>query len=485
MTKKITIAFSILGIILLLIFFIKFEDRSSSFRCDDCNVIIISLSNLRKNNLKMYGYEKSTTPNIDSFFKNSIVFENAIAPASLTFTDYISLFFSLQPNRHKFMNRSDREKSGKILSEYYSLPLLLKEAGYKTAAFVSDEDYAYKNNLGSQFDLYFDKRYYPDYQIPYKNWEYGVGTKDLTTPAIKWLKDNYKNKFLLFFQAYDMHCPYTPNEYYRNKYDSPHSKDINFSDCFMTLKEVEKKKKGNKNYFTLYSWKSFLDKKVDKGVQFSEEDVSYLKNLYDAELENADMNLLPLFDTIKKLGLEKNTLVIFMSEHGDYLGEAGFFMKASVLPRGNLHNVNLGFPLVIKSPRIDRQIKYKSIFQAIDFAPTILDMLNLKINKKMQGLSHLKSIGTKKEINDYAYSFCLRKRDYVDEGAFLVESVQNSKWKLDNFEHYDYDGKFIKQEQFLFDLENDKNESKNVVTTNKEIVFQLNKVIKEKRAKYE
>lgn len=484
--KKVVIALILISTIVALVLYPKLKKRESAYRCDDCNLIIISLSNLRRNNLSIYGYDKKTTPNIDKFFSNSsIVFKNAIAPASLTFTDYISLFFSLQPNKHLFMNRSDRERSSKVLEDHKSLPLLLKNAGYKTAAFVSDEDYAYKNNLGTQFELYFDKKYYPDYQIPFKNWEYGVGTKNLVQPAIKWLQANYNKKFFLFLQAYDLHCPYTPDEFHKKKYDSPHSNQIDFTDCFITLKEVEKIKLKNKDFYKLFSWKSFLDEKPDNGILFSDDDIAYLKNQYDAELEFADNNLNPFFQEIQKLGLDKKTIVVFLSEHGDYLGEAGFYMKASVLPRGNLHNINLGFPLMIKMPGIKTNLIQDQMFQSIDFAPTILEMLNLDLDHKMQGKSHLEVIGKDHDLNDYAYSYCLRRRDYIDNGVFLVESIQNREWKLDNFEHYDFDGSAIEKRQYLYNLKTDQKEENNKLESEPEIVKKLNNARLLKRRIYE
>lgn len=64
----------------------------SELSCDDCNVIVISLSNLRKNNMSFYNKSLNTTPNIDHFFSSSLYFTHAVAPASLTYTDAASFF---------------------------------------------------------------------------------------------------------------------------------------------------------------------------------------------------------------------------------------------------------------------------------------------------------------------------------------------------------------------------------------------------------
>ena len=88
--------------------------------CRDCNIIVVSIDNLRSNHLGCYGYDRSTSPNVDEFAREGIVFENAITP---------------------------RPKTGP------SLASLLGANGYATAAFVSN--WVLKPEF-SDFDRYFD-----------------------------------------------------------------------------------------------------------------------------------------------------------------------------------------------------------------------------------------------------------------------------------------------------------------------------------------
>jgi hypothetical protein len=144
--KKILLI-SFISSILLVSFLIQKKTIYANHKlsCPDCNLVIISLSNLRKNNMSYYGYPVNTTPNVDEFFKKSFYFERAIAPASLTFSDAISFFYSLQTNKHKFYNRSDRDRVIAKLKNSDSLTKILEKNGYSTAAFVSDEDYVFEN----------------------------------------------------------------------------------------------------------------------------------------------------------------------------------------------------------------------------------------------------------------------------------------------------------------------------------------------------
>lgn len=477
-----------IGLIAIIIRHNKIEKREASIECEDCNIIVISLSNLRKKNMSFYGSPRNTTPIIDQYFKNSFSFDHAIAPASLTFSDAASFFYSLHTLKHQFMNRSDRDKTAEILKDHVSLPKILKTHGYKTAAFVSDEDYKFENGFGSQFDLYFDKSFYEANNIIFQPWQYNVGTKDLVKPAIKWLRENHQDKFFLFLQAYDMHCPYTPRGKFLDGIQGEFNSKIDFSACYITLDKVEEinKKigKDNKHFFKLYNWESFLNKETDQGTYFEKRDIDHLVDLYDAELSDADHNLAEFFNEIKNLNLEKNTIIVFMSEHGDYLGESGYFMKVAVTGKGNLHNANLSYPLMINYPPLKGPRRQKQMIQTIDLAPTFLEMLGVSVPEGMQGKSFLKMLGNDTELNDYAFSAAIRKRNFKDKGQFDVQALQNREWKYNFYEHRDFDNKIIESEENLYNLVNDPDETNDLVNKELKELQTMREVIKQKRIFY-
>lgn len=458
--------------------------------CKDCNLIIISLTSLRKKNMSLYGYKRDTTPTINKFFEKSYLFENAIAPASLTYTDAVSLFFSLSPQIHRAYVRAKKEYTSETLKKYSSLADVLKQNGYSTAAFVSDEDYEYGWGIGRTFNYYFDRSYYADYGIKFKPFTYTVGTKQLVPLAAKWLDENKKKKKFLFLQAYDMHCPFTPYGKFNLLYDSPHSKTIPFTEeCFMARDKLQAQKKDGKDKFLLKSFFAFLDKK-EKKYWFEKQDLDYLISRYDAELNQADENLSPLFNKIKELGLDKNSIIVFLSEHGDYMGENGYFFKTSPVALGNLHNVNLNFPLAIKMPDVGKKEVKTQMIQTIDLAPSFLDLLGIKPPSQMQGKSFKNSLKSELEINDYAYSN-FNRVDYAElkhsaNSIYHLEAIQNKKWKLEYSAHYTFPGKkFIEENYFLYDLQNDPNELSNVSNKFTDIYKTMKNVLESKRLFYE
>ncbi|MBC7538045.1 MAG: sulfatase-like hydrolase/transferase [Bacteriovorax sp.] len=459
----------------------------NSLSCPRCNIIIISLTGLRNKNMNIYGYGRNTTPNINHFFNDSYIFTNAFAPASFTFTDSISLFYSISPQIHKSFNRYSYKWLDKTLKNYPSFPEILARDGYKTAAFVSDEDYFYNQGVGRTFQYYFDRSLYPDFGITFKPFTYSVGTSQLVPIVNKWLNIHKKEKFLLFMQAYDMHCPYSPLDKFANLYPGPHSKKIPFtSECLMTLKDVIKNKKKDK--ILLQTLSAFMDsRKVD--YYLDRNDQKYLESRYDAELNQTDSNLKALFETIKELKLDKNTIIILLSEHGDNLGENGFYMKMSPTAKGNLQRNNLGFPLIVKTPSLNGKHKQDQIIQTIDLAPTLLEMVGLKPDLKMQGKSFMDIVGTKKEINDYAYSFSI-VFDFLKLGLQVktmnkLESLIGKDWKLDHSIQIEISKmRPIKEEYFLYNLNNDPNESMDLSLKNKKKLKEMQQILSIKRIYY-
>jgi arylsulfatase A-like enzyme len=439
--------------------------------------------------MSFYGYKRNTTPNINNFFSNAFVFNKAIAPATLTYTDALSLFYSLSPQVHKAYVRQKKTYTQEVLKNYQSLPAILAKQGYETAAFVSDEDYEYEWGLGKTFKLYFDRTHYRDNGITFSPFSYSVGTKQLVPIASKWLEKNIGKKKFMFLQAYDLHCPFNPGGKFANLYDSPHSKNIPFTEeCFMAKDKMNPIKMNGTNKFLLQSFFAYL-KENEKRYYFEKRDLDFLTSLYDAELNQADSYLLELFNTIKKLKLDQNSIIVFLTEHGDYHGENGFFFKTSATAAGNLNNANLNIPLIIKTPQTTKKIVQNQIIQLIDIVPSLLEMLQISPDNKMQGKSFAQILEKSEEINDYAYGFQVRygfvKQEKNKNYYYYLETIQDHEWKLDHEEKYNFPERdFLKEEYFLYDLRKDPNEKYNIASKEKKKLEQLKEVMLTKRIQY-
>ena len=398
--------------------------------CEDCNIIIISLTNTRKDHISLYGYERDTTPNIDYFFKDSLIFQNAFAPTSWTLPNAATFFTSLFPYAHKVLQRNNGERIEENISTFSEI---LKQNGYAAAAFTGDGDYNRKFGFDQGFDLYLDRENFADYDI--KLHDGGAGDPlGAYTPipfvlptAEKWLEQNASKKFFLFLQGFDTHCPFAPDEELDKKFTSGLKSSADFSKCLWTFDRTDPVYENGKKYWTVQ-----LSGDPNANVRISEEDLDYMIALYDGKIFKADFYLKAFLDQIKNLGLEKNTIVVFMSEHGDLFGEHGRFMRGGPL-RGTFYDPVINFPLLIKHPRIDKKTVVDDLVQMVDLMPTLLNSLDITDpqEKIRQGKALQFSTFGDPPINEYAYS----GSKYVANGGFFsgttnIEAIRSREWKL-------------------------------------------------------
>ncbi|MCR4287815.1 MAG: sulfatase-like hydrolase/transferase, partial [Deltaproteobacteria bacterium] len=80
-------------------------EAETGLKCRGCNLIMISLSNVSAERMSLYGYSRPTTPKLDEWAKDALVFEDSFTQSSWTLPVGTTLFTSLYPYAHKVMNR--------------------------------------------------------------------------------------------------------------------------------------------------------------------------------------------------------------------------------------------------------------------------------------------------------------------------------------------------------------------------------------------
>ena len=166
-------------------------------------------------------------------------------------------------------------------------------------------------------------------------------------------------------------------------------------------------------------------------------------------IKSVDDGVGELLDYLDKSGLADNTVVIYTSDQGFYLGEHGWFDKRF------MYKESFRTPLLVRYPKeIKPGTKIDKLVQNLDFAPTILDYAGVKEPEDMQGESFRNLMSGKTEkFRDFAYytyyefpAVHMAKRHY---------GVATQRYKLMHF-YYDID------EWELYDLEKDPSELNNV-----------------------
>lgn len=433
--------------------------------CRDCNVIFITMTNLRYDHLSSNGYPRPTTPNLDKLAKESLVFDNAFAHASWTLPEAISIYTSLYPYQHGVMNRYD----GSTLSKNTpTLIEVLEKTGYVTAAFTGGFDYNSDFGLTNRFDTYREctKGQSPSY-YPRQGGPSLYGELTCTVPqAIDYLNIQRNSKFFLHVQGFDAHCPFSQNG--GKTFDPDYTGKIDFSDCLWTFDRTLPQKKDGKIYYPVYSSKTGTEKQILLG----EEDIKHLITIYDEAIVSGDEAIGKLLDEIKALGLWDKTIIVFSSEHGDLFGKQGRFMRGGPL-RGTFYDDVLHIPLFIKIPNLAPK-KIDGLVQQIDLMPTLLNFLGLSTQFHMEGQSLVPLIYQNRQVNDYIFAGAQFNPDinnlYFSKKT-KVESIRSKDWKL--IEETVFDKNIPSKTIELYDIINDKEELNNLADTKKDILRAL------------
>jgi len=340
------------------------------------NILLITLDALRADHLSCYGYERHTSPHIDELAKEGTMFNWVISQIPETQSSVSSYFTSTYPSMHY----RDYKKNWTYLNPNTpSLARILKNAGYHTGLIT---DFPETNQL---FRIYGIKNGFDTcFQTSLTN-----NPEELSRQALKWLKNNRDKRFFLYLHYLSPHAPYSPSLPYSQIY---------LKDTYNNVdKQVPIAKDDNYDIFDLIP-QSVAEKDITS--------VNYYRCKYDGKISVVDEQIGFLLEGIKRLHLDKNTLIVLMADHAESLGEHHLYFKHGFA----VFDEQIRVPLIIKYPVLipkDKRISYQA--QLIDIVPTILDILGIKnVNDKyMEGDSLLPVILDKKYHPKEHYAFGL------------------------------------------------------------------------------
>ncbi|GJM61452.1 sulfatase [Persicobacter diffluens] len=173
----------------------------------------------------------------------------------------------------------------------------------------------------------------------------------------------------------------------------------------------------------------------------------YLQD-YLATVKSVDNSVGEIYDYLQEHDLLDNTIIVYTSDQGFFLGEHGWFDKRW------MYEESFRMPLLIRDPFLDQpKAKVTKLTQNIDFAPTFLEMLDMEIPADMQGESFLPLM----KGEEIPWRNALYYHFYEFPGFHSVrahDGVKTDRYKLIDFYR---DGNFE-----LFDLQEDPSEMKNV-----------------------
>lgn len=296
------------------------------------NVIIISVDTLRADHLSCYGYPRTTSPNIDEFAKDGVLFMNCYTPAPLTTPAFAAMLTSLPPYKHGAKrNGMHLFKNIKILPQY------LEKYGYHSGAFVSNWPLAKKK-------CRFHRGFHDYTEVFTKRRWLGILNVEGVAPAVntkvfRWLNRNSGKKFFLWVLYTEPHKPYL----YHKDYDFGYDETI-----------PSAYPPGSKHRF------------IKK---------------YDTEVSYDDHHIGELLKKIKQLDLYEDSIIVFMADHGESFGEHNYYRHGR-----KLYNSCLHVPLIVKLPGNEKaHSTIETNVSLMDIAPTIFSLLGYSPPEEMEG----------------------------------------------------------------------------------------------------
>lgn len=272
----------------------------------DPDVILLVVDTLRAQNLSLYGYGRDTSPRLQEFAKDAVVYENAVTPGTWTVPAHASLLTGRWPSFHGAERVSgDRILALPINPGVPTLAETLGASGWRTAGFVANTTYL-SGLFG--FDRGFE-RYASHYTF--------VRADEITKDAADWLAEK-PGKAFVFVNILDPHEPYEPPPPFDSKFPGANP------EFGTSINELVNVRHG----------------------RLTPEAIAHFVSQYDGEIAFTDQALGAFFERLRKLGRYDDSLIFVTADHGELLGEHGL-AGHGIAPLEPLIRV----PLLVKYPR--------------------------------------------------------------------------------------------------------------------------------------
>jgi arylsulfatase A-like enzyme len=308
------------------------------------DVFLFSVDTLRADHLGCYGYTLPTSPAVDAFCEEAVVYETAMAPASATIPSYTSLFTGTLQRTHRVYTNFDKADPSLV-----TLAERLRDEGYRTAAFLEGTFPGSFANLGQGFDVLVQRGitaatpiYTPSEGlrslarsfVSVVGERLGADLSVTTWASTDWLQSLPANVsvFAHFYWPYP-HDPYTPP----------------------------------RRYLELVSPRDDLPEEIRGEV-----------HKYDAEIRFTDIQFGRVLDVLRQVGRYDDAWIVFTADHGEELGR--MVTEDEGVPRlvfGHsryLFDASVHVPLIVKPPRATRfePGRERSVVSTASLASTLL-----------------------------------------------------------------------------------------------------------------
>lgn len=469
------------------------EERKEPEKRQKPNIVYIMTDDHAAQAISAYGHPVSKlapTPNIDRIAENGAKFNNNFCTNSICGPSRAVILTGKHSHVNGFRMNGDIFDGSQP-----TLPKYLKEVGYKTALFGKWHLHGLPEGFDDWQILVDQGNYYnPDFINGEDTTRIeGYATDLITKMGIEWLEENANREepFMLMVQHKAPHRNWMPALRHLNLYDT-----VNFPLPDTYFDDHENQVAAQRQLQTIYEdmyeghdlkmsvakgsdslrhnpWKTDFNRMTkeqrntwneayrpkndafhDANLTGRELDIwkgqRYLQD-YLATIASIDEGVGEILDYLEENNLDENTIIVYTTDQGFYLGEKGFFDKRF------MYEESLAMPLLIQyTQEIEPGTEVDALTQNLDFAPTFLDFAGAKIPEDMQGRSLKNVMANAPGSEDFRNSIYYH---YYDFPAFhMVQKhygIRTDRYKLMHF-YDDID------EWELYDLKKDPRELNNL-----------------------
>jgi len=321
------------------------------------SVFLVIIDTLPADHVGCYGYERSTTYNIDRLAEEGILYKNAISTAPWTVPSIASILTGVIPYEHKagipekFNWPHTPEKPMSRMSEKVTtMAEMFKEHGFKTVGFFNNPFTDPQFGMDRGFDTY---DFASGGQLRIRE------SQQVVRDAALWLNNNPEGPYFMVLHFFDPHLAYDPTPSfaapYISDYDGPLSLPYD-----PDVAAVRMGKAG-----------------------LTEADKEFVRGAYDGEIAETDRSLGNFINYLKKKGLYDNSFIIVTADHGEELWEHGGFEHGH-----SLHREVIQVPLVIKTPHQKYAgLEVSDVVSLVDIFPTLADYFKWRPPIGLNGVS--------------------------------------------------------------------------------------------------
>ncbi len=356
---------------------LSYDDRADAQPMSERpNLLFVVWDTARAKNTTPYGYSRDTTPHLARACDDALRFETARSASVYTLSSHVSMLTGVHPSQHgaRLMHRRFQPLSTP------SVARALREAGYRTGAFVGTDVLRAQSGVSHAFEHYSDRvdpwvtythawslvhdlqslaaalapqlrfnglpHWFQDYQRP---------AEGVLREALEWIDNGDPRPWFCFVNLYDVHWPYLPHEESEQRFAGEYDGIVDgYSE------------RGDRVRAT-------------PGYRMNASDHARLVSLYDAELWDLDAKVDAF---LSKLDLGRTALLL-TSDHGEAFGEGGRLEHADIL------ECQVRVPLIVRPAGGVAARVVGAPVSGVDVAPTLLGLAGLAPSAQMLGVNLL------------------------------------------------------------------------------------------------